>query len=171
MVFFKWLVVLSRDRYFRYPNNWSFLNYGSLHSPVYGMPVVKQKCCAFPCKAFFCVNFGVKKDPGDRDLRCRICQASCTFVITKLRFVLKRWLADCCRIGAILSLFRPAKEGSDIPIYQSIIVRWNEELKFISCDWPRRNSPRLKKKRRENLSLTTYVQHWQNIQTPMPDTG
>lgn len=80
-----------------------------LVSSVYRMPSFKQKCCAFPCKAFFSGNFGVIKNPGDRDLRCRICQASCTLVITKRCFVLPRVTCRLLRIGAILSLFRLAK--------------------------------------------------------------
>lgn len=56
------------------------------------------------------------------DLRCRSCQASCTFVITKLRFVLPKVTCRLLRIGAIISLFRPAKcfRETNKQVYQSM---------------------------------------------------
>lgn len=50
---------------------------------------LQKFCCAFLSGRSFSGNFVVKRTLEDIELRCRICQASCTFVITKLRFVLK----------------------------------------------------------------------------------
>ncbi|EDO11778.1 hypothetical protein BACOVA_02272 [Bacteroides ovatus ATCC 8483] len=47
-------------------------------------------CCPFLCNTFPYDNFGAKSVREHIGLRCRFCQASCTFVITKLRFVLPK---------------------------------------------------------------------------------
>ena len=71
--------------------------------------LLQTKVLRISLQGVFSGNFGVIKNPGDRDLRCRICQASCTLVITKRCFVLPRVTCRLLRIGAILSLFRLAK--------------------------------------------------------------
>lgn len=72
----------------------------------------KVFCCQFHCMAHGCGNFGSGMTPEGIELRCRICQASCTLVITKLCFVLIRVTCRLLCSGAISSLFRPAKEVS-----------------------------------------------------------
>lgn len=69
----------------------------------------KERFCEFRFKAFLIVIFEVKIYWEYINLRYRTCQASCTFVITKLRFVVTKVTCRLLRIGAISSLFRPAK--------------------------------------------------------------
>ena len=92
--------VISMPKYF------SLLSIRYLSTQI---PTIKEKYCGFCCKTFRIGIFEVKMRWGYINLRFRICQASCTFVITKLRFVVTKVTCRLLRIGAISSLFRPAK--------------------------------------------------------------
>lgn len=70
----------------------------------------KVFCCQFHCMAHGCGNFGSGMTPEGIELRCRICQASCTFVATKLRFVSTKVTCRLLPHRSDFSLFRLAKK-------------------------------------------------------------